>query len=33
MTIAALQTGQRVSFDDERQEVVVGGVAGTTASR
>jgi hypothetical protein len=24
MTIAALQTGQRVGFDDTRQEVVVG---------
>jgi hypothetical protein len=25
MTIAALQTGQRVTFDDARQEVVLGG--------
>ena len=24
MTIAALQTGQRVTFDDSRQEVVIG---------
>ena len=24
MTIAAMQTGQRVTFDDMRQEVVVG---------
>jgi predicted dehydrogenase len=29
MTIAALQTGQRVTFDDEKQEVVVGGVPRT----
>jgi predicted dehydrogenase len=27
MTIAALQTGQRVTFDDSRQEVVLGGAA------
>ena len=27
MTIAAIQTGQRVSFDDARQEVVVGAAA------
>jgi predicted dehydrogenase len=25
MTIAALQTGQRITFDDKKQEVVVGG--------
>jgi hypothetical protein len=25
MTIAALQTGQRITFDDKRQEVIVGG--------
>ena len=25
MTIAAIQTGQRVTFDDAKQEVVVGG--------
>ena len=25
MTIAAIQTGQRVTFDDVKQEVVVGG--------
>ncbi|MPZ17434.1 MAG: gfo/Idh/MocA family oxidoreductase [Luteitalea sp.] len=25
MTIAAMQTGQRISFDDERQDVVIGG--------
>jgi predicted dehydrogenase len=30
MTIAAMQTGQRVSFDDARQEVVVGGPTGHT---
>jgi hypothetical protein len=29
MTIAALQTGQRISFDDSRQEVVIGGQART----
>jgi predicted dehydrogenase len=29
MTIAALQTGQRVTFDDEKQEVVVGGATTT----
>jgi hypothetical protein len=29
MTIAALQTGQRVTFDDETQEVVVGGAPRT----
>jgi hypothetical protein len=28
MTIAAVQTGQRVGFDDKKQDVVVGG--GTT---
>jgi hypothetical protein len=25
MTIAAMQTGQRVTFDDAKQDVVVGG--------
>jgi hypothetical protein len=30
MTIAAMQTGQRVSFDDAKQEVVVGGPTGHT---
>jgi predicted dehydrogenase len=30
MTIAAMQTGQRVSFDDARQEVVIGGSTGHT---
>ncbi len=29
MTIAALQTGQRITFDDKRQEVVIGGQART----
>ena len=33
MTIAALHTGQRVGFDDARQDVVVGGTPITTASR
>jgi predicted dehydrogenase len=33
MTIAALHTGQRVTFDDARQEVVVGSPVGTSASR
>jgi len=33
MTIAALHTGQRVTFDDARQEVVVGSTVGTSASR
>ncbi|HEX4378916.1 MAG TPA: hypothetical protein VH022_02700, partial [Candidatus Acidoferrum sp.] len=28
MTIAAIQTGERVSFDDARQEVVIGAPAG-----
>jgi hypothetical protein len=28
MTIAAVQTGQRVSFDDAKQEVVIGGANG-----
>jgi predicted dehydrogenase len=30
MTIAAMHTGQRVSFDDAKQDVVVGGSAGST---
>jgi len=25
MTIAAIQTGQRITFDDTKQQVVVGG--------
>ena len=29
MTIAALQTGQRITFDDAKQEVIVGGVGST----
>ena len=29
MTIAALQTGQRITFDDSKQEVIVGGTART----
>lgn len=33
MTIAALHTGQRVTFDDARQEVVTGSTVGTSASR
>ena len=33
MTIAALHTGQRIGFDDARQEVVVGAATTTTASR
>jgi predicted dehydrogenase len=33
MTIAALQTGQRIGFDDVRQEVIVGTAANTNASR
>jgi predicted dehydrogenase len=34
MTIAALHTGQRVTFDDTRQDVVIGGTPiGTSASR
>jgi predicted dehydrogenase len=33
MTIAALHTGQRITFDDVRQEVVVGASVGTSASR
>ncbi len=28
MTIAAIQTGQRITFDDAKQEVVVGGASG-----
>jgi len=32
MTIAAMQTGQRVTFDDARQEVVVGAGGSTSAS-
>lgn len=32
MTIAAMQTGQRVTFDDARQEVVVGAGGTTSAS-
>lgn len=32
MTIAAIQTGQRVTFDDARQEVVVGAGGSTSAS-
>lgn len=30
MTIAALHTGQRITFDDAKQEVVIGGSRGTT---
>ena len=33
MTIAALHTGQRVTFDDARQEVVVGSTVGTSTPR
>jgi hypothetical protein len=34
MTIAALQTGQRITFDDQRQEVIIGARASTdSASR
>ena len=34
MTIAALQTGQRITFDDQRQDVVIGARASTdSASR
>jgi predicted dehydrogenase len=32
MTIAALHTGQRVTFDDNRQDVVLGGPAPATSS-
>ncbi len=32
MTIAAIQTGQRVTFDDARQEIVVGAGGATSAS-
>lgn len=28
MTIAAIQTGQRITFDDAKQEVVIGGASG-----
>lgn len=28
MTIAAIQTGQRITFDDAKQEIVVGGASG-----
>jgi len=31
MTIAAIHTGQRVTFDDARQEVVPGPTASSTA--
>jgi len=27
MTIAALQTGQRITFDDAKQDVIIGGDA------
>ena len=33
MTIAALQTGQRIGFDDARQEVIAGTATNTSASR
>ena len=33
MTIAALQTGQRITFDDAKQDVVVGGVGSTDGTR
>jgi hypothetical protein len=34
MTIAALHTGQRVTFDDARQDIVIGrGEATTSAAR
>ena len=33
MTIAALHTGQRIGFDDERQEVIVGAQVTSTAAR
>jgi hypothetical protein len=32
MTIAAIQTGQRITFDDARQEIVVGAGGATSAS-
>ncbi len=32
MTIAAMQTGQRVTFDDAAQDVVVGGTARSTSN-
>jgi hypothetical protein len=32
MTIAAIQTGQRVTFDDARQEIIVGAGGATSAS-
>jgi hypothetical protein len=31
MTIAAIQTGQRATFDDEKQEVIVDGKAWTAS--
>jgi hypothetical protein len=34
MTIAALHTGQRVTFDDQKQDVIIGGRdVSTTAAR
>ena len=32
MTIAALHTGQRITFDDRRQDVIIGGGESTTAA-
>jgi hypothetical protein len=33
MTIAAIQTGQRVTFDDATQDVVIGGQGVSSAAR
>ena len=32
MTIAAMHTGQRITFDDARQDVVIGGARKTTTT-
>jgi hypothetical protein len=32
MTIAALHTGQRITFDDEKQDVIIGGRDVTTTA-
>jgi hypothetical protein len=33
MTIAAIQTGQRITFDDATQDIVVGGQGVSSAAR
>ena len=32
MTIAAMHTGQRITFDDAKQDVIIGGASKTTTT-